>query len=98
MYDKDKDTGILKTLKEIRDIPVQLALPNNFPKAALPIPRRSNNDDDDSNDDDDNDDKQLYKSLEAKKKDFKNKNITDPAVNKEFDNIVRRSGNLEGKR
>ena len=100
LYDKDKDTGILKTLKEIRDKPVQLALPNTFPRDALPIPRRSNNDDDDSNDDDDddNDDKLLYKSLEAKKKDFKNKNITDPAVNKEFDNIVRRSGDLEGKR
>ena len=68
LYDKDKDTGILKTLKEIRDRPVQLALPNNFPRAALPIPRRLNNDDDDSNDDDDNDDKQLYQSLEAKKK------------------------------
>ena len=84
----DRKEGLLKRLKNIED------KSNNQLLAIRDINRpaiRGRNDDDDDDDDDD------YKKVKAIKEKYKDKDDLDKNVNEEFNDMVTRSKNLEGK-
>ena len=90
----ERKEGLLKRLKNVEDR-------NNNQLSALrdiyrPAIRGRNNGFRNGNDDDDDDFKN-YKKIEAKKREYKDEDNLDPYVNEEYDDMVRRSINFEGK-
>ena len=90
----ERKEGLLKRLKNVEDR-------NNNQLSALrdiyrPAIRSRNNGFRNGNDDDDDDFKN-YKKIEAKKREYKDEDNLDPYVNEEYDDMVRRSINLERK-
>ena len=85
-----KKEGLLKRLKNIED------KSNNQLLALRDINRPAikgiNNDDDDDDDDDDN-----YKKIKAIEGKYKDKDDLDKNVDEEFNDVVRKSKDLEGK-
>ena len=99
----DKTEGLLKTFKNVENKSGnQLTVLNNlFNRAIKGINNGSNKGDDDSDDDSDNDDDdygKLYREMEARKKEYKDKGNLDPSIDEEFNEVVRYSENLKGKR
>ena len=75
-------------------------LKNLFNRAIKGKNNGNNKGDDDSDDDDDDDDdySKLYGEIEARKKEYKDEGNLDPSVDEEFNEIVRYSENLKGKK
>ena len=98
----DRSEGLLKTLKNVENKSGnQITVLNNLFNRAIRGKNNGNNrgfrgNDDDDYDDDDDDDKR-YREIETRKKEYKDENNLDPSVDKEFDQFVRYSKNLEGK-
>ena len=84
----DKKEGLLKRLKNIEDKSNnQLLAIRDIDRPAI---RGINGNDDDDDDDD-------YKKIKAIKGKYKDKDDLDKNVDEEFNDMVRRSKNLEGK-
>ena len=99
----DKTEGLLKTLKNVENKSGnQLTVLNNLFNRAIKGKNNGNNkgddDSDDDSDDDDDDYGKLYREIEAKKKEYKDESNLDPSVDEEFNEIVRYSENLKGKK
>ena len=93
----DKKEGLLKTLKNIENKSGnQLTVFNNLFNRAIKGKNNGNNKGDDDGDDDDDD--KRYKEIEARKKEYKDENNLDPSVDEKFNEIVRYSENLKGKK
>ena len=94
----DRKEGLLKRLKNIEEKSNNqlLALRDiNIPAIRGRNGNGNGNGNDDYDDDDDN--FKNYKRIEAKKEEYKDKDDLDKNANKEYNNMVRRSINLEGK-
>ena len=94
----DRKEGLLKRLKNIEEKSNNqlLALRDiNIPAIRGRNGNGNGNGNDDYDDDDDN--FKNYKRIEAKKEEYKDKDDLDKNANKEYNNMVRGSINLEGK-
>ena len=95
----DKTEGPLKTLKNAENKSGnQLTVLNNLFDCAIKGKNNGSNKCDDDDDDDDDDEDKRYKEIEARKKEYKDENNLDPSANEEFNEIVRYSENLKGKK
>ena len=94
----DRKEGLLKRLKNVEEKSNNqlLALRDiNIPAIRGRNGNGNGNGNDDYDDDDDN--FKNYKRIEAKKEEYKDKDDLDKNANKEYNNMVRGSINLEGK-
>ena len=89
----DIKEGLLKRLKNIEDKNNQLLALKDINRPAI----KGRNDDDDDADDDDDDDDDDYKKIKAIEGKYKDEDNLDKNVDEEFNDMVRRSKNLEGK-
>ena len=97
----DKTEGLLKTLKNVENKSGnQLTVLNNLFNCAKKGKNNGSNkgDVDDNDDDDDDDDDKRYREIEAREKKYKDENNLDHSVDEEFNEIVRYSENLKGKK
>ena len=92
----DRKEGLLKRLKNIEEKSNnQLLALRDINIPAIRGRNGNGNGNDDYDDDDDN--FKNYKRIEAKKEEYKDKDDLDKNANKEYNNMVRGSINLEGK-
>ena len=87
----DRKEGLLKGLKNIEDKSNNQSLA--LRDINIPAIRGKNG----NGNDDDDDNFKNYKKIEAKKEEYKDKDDLDKDANKEYNDMVRRSTNLESK-
>ena len=95
MNKSDRKEGLLKRLKNIEDKSNNQLLA--FRDINRPAIRGRNNGGYKSSDDDDDDYDDDYKKIKAIEGKYKDEDDLDKNVNEEFNNMVRRSKDLEGK-